>query len=71
MDFKNYVIVDIQVGGFVFEFRMPAGSTFAAAHAAASEIAKNIDAMSKQAEQQAAAQQEATVQEPVTEEVKE
>ena len=72
MDFKNFVIVDIQVGGFEFEFKMPAGCTFAAAHAAASEIAKNIELMAKQAdEKQKAESEQATAEQSVAEEVKE
>jgi len=67
MDFKNYVISDIQVGGYVFEFKMPAGCTFAAAHEAASQIAKNIEGLAKQAEEQ----QKAAAEQPASEEVKE
>ena len=67
MDFKNYVILDMQVGGYVFEFKMPAGCTFAAAHQAASQIAGNIETLSKQAEEQQKAQAEAAPEQQVVE----
>ena len=67
MDLKNYVIADVQIGGFVFEFKMPGGCTFGAAQQACLEIAKNIEALAKQAE----TQQKATVVEDQETDIKE